>query len=62
MLGLIIAFAILSLVAGVLGFTTVAVGFAAIAKVFFYLFLIGLAISIVMYFVRGKDNRPLNRP
>ncbi len=37
MLGLIIAFALLSVVSGVLGFTGIAVGFAAIAKVFFYL-------------------------
>ena len=56
MLGLIIGLAIAALVSGVLGFTTVAVGFAAIAKVLFYLFLIGLVISIVLHFVRGDKD------
>ncbi len=58
MLGLVITFALLAVVAGVLGFTTIAVGFAAIAKILFYVFVILFIASLVMHLLR--DNTPHN--
>ncbi len=48
MIGWIIAALIAALVFGLLGFTGIARGFAAIAKVLFYIFLIVLAIVLIM--------------
>ncbi|MBZ9652398.1 DUF1328 family protein [Psychroflexus montanilacus] len=47
MLTYIIIALIGALIFGILGFTTIARGFAAIAKIIFYIFLILLAISII---------------
>lgn len=43
----IIIAAVLALVFALLGFTTIASGFAAIAKVLFYIFLVILAIVLI---------------
>jgi uncharacterized membrane protein YtjA (UPF0391 family) len=38
--------AVLALIAGILGFTNIAEGFADIAKVLFFIFLVGIALLI----------------
>ncbi|GAO28048.1 DUF1328 domain-containing protein [Geofilum rubicundum] len=48
MIGWIIAALIGALVFALLGFTGIARGFAAIAKILFYIFLVILAIVIIM--------------
>jgi uncharacterized membrane protein YtjA (UPF0391 family) len=47
MIGWIIGAALLALLFALLGFTTIARGFAAIAKVLFYIFLIILIIVLI---------------
>ncbi|MGE0173979.1 MAG: DUF1328 domain-containing protein [Oligoflexales bacterium] len=47
-----LVFLVLALVAGVLGFTTIAGASIEIAKILFFVFLIALAISVI--FSRGR--------
>jgi uncharacterized membrane protein YtjA (UPF0391 family) len=54
MLGWILTFLLLAVVAGALGFGGVASASAGIANVLFYLFLIGLVVSLVMYLIRAR--------
>ncbi len=51
MIGWIIAALVGALVFALLGFTGIAKGFAAIAKVLFYIFLVVLAIIVIMNLV-----------
>jgi uncharacterized membrane protein YtjA (UPF0391 family) len=53
MLGWILTFLVIALVAGALGFGGVAGASAGIAQVLFYVFLVLLLISLVMHFTRG---------
>jgi uncharacterized membrane protein YtjA (UPF0391 family) len=47
MIGWIIGAAVLAVVFALLGFTTIARGFAAIARVLFYIFLVVLVIVLI---------------
>lgn len=51
MLTWIIVFLVLALIFGVLGFGGIAKGFAKIAKIIFYIFLIVLAVTLIMHLV-----------
>lgn len=54
MLQLAIAMLLLALVAGLLGFTTIAGGLATIAKVAFFIFLVLFIVSAVAHAFRGR--------
>ncbi|MFD1382483.1 DUF1328 domain-containing protein [Rhodanobacter aciditrophus] len=55
MLGWTLIFLIVALIAGALGFTTVAGASFGIAKVLFFVFLVLMVISVVMHIVKGKS-------
>ena len=54
MLGWALTFSVVALIAGVLGFTTIAGASIAIAKLVFYVFLILFVVSLIMNFIRGR--------
>ena len=54
MLGWALTFLVVALIAGVLGFTTVAGAAMGIAKILFYVFLVLFLVSMVMHVVRGR--------
>jgi uncharacterized membrane protein YtjA (UPF0391 family) len=54
MLGWALTFLVIALIAGVLGFTTVAGAAMGIAKILFFVFLVLFVISLIMYLVRGR--------
>ena len=54
MLGWIITFLVIALVAGALGFGGIAGASAGIAKILFFVFIVLLLISLVMHFARGR--------
>lgn len=54
MLGWALTFLVVALIAGVLGFTTVAGAAMGIAKILFFVFLILFVVSLVMHFMRGR--------
>ena len=47
-------FLVVALIAGVLGFTTVAGASIALAKLLFMIFLVLFVISLIMHLVRGR--------
>ena len=56
MLGWALTFLVVALIAGVLGFTTIAGAAVGIAKIAFYVFLILFVVSLIMNFVRGRGT------
>lgn len=54
MLGYALTFLVVALIAGVLGFTTVAGAAIGIAKILFFVFLVLFVVSLVMHLVRGR--------
>ena len=54
MLGWALTFLVVALIAGVLGFTTIAGTAIGVAKILFYVFLVLFLVSVVMNFVRGR--------
>lgn len=56
MLGWVILFLIIALIAGLLGFTTVAGAAIGIAKFIFFIFLILFIIALIMHIMRGKGG------
>jgi uncharacterized membrane protein YtjA (UPF0391 family) len=58
MLGWALTFLVVALIAGVLGFTTVAGASIAIAKILFFVFLVLFIVSLVMHLVRGRGVGP----
>ena len=58
MLGWALTFLVVALIAGVLGFTTVAGAAMGIAKILFWVFLILFVVSLVMHLVRGRGMGP----
>jgi len=52
MLGLVLILFVGALITGVLGFTGIAIGLAAIAKVIFFIFLVLFLISLVVHLFR----------
>ncbi len=59
MLNMIITFLVLAIVAGLLGFTGVEIVSVEIARMLFFIFIILLALSVIMNFLRGK-RPPMN--
>ncbi len=59
MLGWALTFLVVALIAGVLGFTTVAGAAISIAKILFFVFLVLFVVSLVMHLVRGRGVGPL---
>jgi uncharacterized membrane protein YtjA (UPF0391 family) len=49
---------VVALIAGVLGFTTVAGASIAIAKILFFVFLVLFVVSLVVHAVRGRGIGP----
>jgi uncharacterized membrane protein YtjA (UPF0391 family) len=58
MLGWALTFLVVALIAGVLGFTTVAGAAMGIAKILFWVFLILFVVSLVVHLVRGRGVGP----
>lgn len=54
MLGLVITFFIISIIAAIFGYTGIAVATAEIAKILFFIFLVLFVISLVYYLVTGR--------
>ena len=54
MLGWALTFLVIALIAGVLGFTTVAGAAMGIAKILFFVFLVLFVVSLVLHLVRGR--------
>jgi uncharacterized membrane protein YtjA (UPF0391 family) len=54
MLGWALTFLVVALIAGVLGFTTIAGASMAIAKIIFFVFLVLFLVSLVAHFMRGR--------
>ena len=57
MLGWVLAFLVVSIVAALFGFTGIAAGAAVFAKVIFFIFLVFLGISVVAWLVTGGRHR-----
>ncbi|HKP80343.1 MAG TPA: DUF1328 domain-containing protein [Phenylobacterium sp.] len=58
MLGWALTFLVVALIAGVLGFTTVAGAAMGIAKILFFVFLVLFVVSLVMHLMRGRGVGP----
>ena len=58
MLGWALTFLVVALIAGVLGFTSIAGASMAIAKILFFVFLVLFVVSLVMHLVRGRGVGP----
>jgi uncharacterized membrane protein YtjA (UPF0391 family) len=56
MLGWALTFLVVALIAGVLGFTTIAGTAIGVAKILFYVFLVLFLVSMVMNFLRGRST------
>jgi uncharacterized membrane protein YtjA (UPF0391 family) len=54
MLGWALTFLVVALIAGLLGFTTVAGASIAVAKLLFLVFLVLFVVSLIMHLVRGR--------
>jgi uncharacterized membrane protein YtjA (UPF0391 family) len=58
MLGWALTFLVIALIAGVLGFTTVAGAAMGIAKILFFVFLVLFVVSLVLHLMRGRGVGP----
>ena len=54
MLGWALVFLVVALIAGLLGFTGLAVASASIAQIIFYIFVALFVISSLVYLIRGR--------
>jgi uncharacterized membrane protein YtjA (UPF0391 family) len=54
MLRLAVTFFIIAVIAAIFGFGGIAVGAAAFAKIFFYIFVVLFILSIIGHLMRGK--------
>ena len=54
MLGWALTFLVVALIAGVLGFTSIAGAAMGVAKILFFVFLVLFVVSLVMHLVRGR--------
>ena len=59
MLGWALMFLVVALIAGLLGFTGLAVASAGIAQILFYIFVALFIISGLVYLLRGRAPPPL---
>ena len=58
MLGWALTFLVVALIAGLLGFTSVAGAAMGIAKILFWVFLVLFVVSLVVHLVRGRGIGP----
>jgi len=58
MLGWALTFLVVALIAGVLGFTSVAGAAMGIAKILFFVFLVLFVVSLILHLVRGRGVGP----
>jgi uncharacterized membrane protein YtjA (UPF0391 family) len=58
MLGWALTFLVVALIAGILGFTTVAGTAMGIAKILFFVFLVLFVVSLILHLVRGRGVGP----
>jgi len=58
MLGWALTFLVVALIAGVLGFTSVAGAAMGVAKILFFVFLVLFVVSLVVHLVRGRGVGP----
>ncbi|WP_332765714.1 DUF1328 domain-containing protein [Phenylobacterium sp.] len=54
MLGWALTFLVVALIAGLLGFTSIAGAAIGVAKILFFVFLVLFVVSLVMHMVRGR--------
>jgi uncharacterized membrane protein YtjA (UPF0391 family) len=54
MLGWALTFLVVALIAGLLGFTTIAGASIALAKLLFVIFLVLFVVSLIMHLIRGR--------
>lgn len=54
MLGWALTFLVVALIAGLLGFTSIAGAAMGVAKILFFIFLVLFVVSLVMHMVRGR--------
>lgn len=54
MLGWALTFLVVALIAGLLGFTSIAGAAMGIAKILFFVFLVLFVVSLIMHMVRGR--------
>ena len=54
MLGWALTFLVVALIAGVLGFTSIAGAAMGVAKILFFVFLVLFVVSLVMHMVQGR--------
>ncbi len=54
MLGWALTLLVVALIAGVLGFTSIAGAAMGVAKILFFVFLVLFVVSLVMHLVRGR--------
>ena len=54
MLGWALTFLVVALIAGVLGFTSIAGAAMGVTKILFFVFLVLFVVSLVMHLVRGR--------
>lgn len=52
-----VVFFIIALIAAVFGFGGIAAASAGVAKILFFIFLIGFVISLLLHFARAVDNK-----
>jgi uncharacterized membrane protein YtjA (UPF0391 family) len=58
MLSWALTFLVVALIAGVLGFTSIAGASMGIAKILFFVFVVLFVVSLVMHLVRGRGVGP----
>lgn len=58
MLGLVITLFVLAIIAAIFGFGGIAVAFAEIAKIIFFIFVVLFVISLIYYLVTGRRPPP----
>jgi uncharacterized membrane protein YtjA (UPF0391 family) len=59
MLGWALLFLIVALIAGLLGFTGLAMASAGIAQILFYVFVVLFIVSSIVYLIRGRAPPPI---
>jgi uncharacterized membrane protein YtjA (UPF0391 family) len=58
MLSWALTFLIIAIIAGVLGFGGVAIASVEIARILFFLFLVGFLVTLVLHLARGRSAPP----
>lgn len=56
-----LTFLVVALIAGLLGFTTIAGAALGVAKIVFFVFLVLFVVSLVMHLARGPGSPPARR-